>query len=164
MKLIIEQQIWEYLDSSCSPEKFQEVEELIHSDPEYYAAYQELLEIRNQLGENDLETPPLGFTRNLMEKIKAEPIPGSIKALVDKKIIYTITVFFLTSILAGLILLLLQFDWQGQPQESWTMQFPEIRLSTVIKDWIIKGFLFLDSIIVLYAVDFMLRKKLLKQS
>src|SRR5690606_18925720 len=98
------------------------------------------------------------------EKIKTEPVPRSIKTLVDKRIINAITVFFLVSISAVLIFMLLQVDWRLQPEGDWTVRLPEVQLSASAKDWITKGFLFLDIVIALYGVDFLLRKKLLKQS
>jgi len=164
MKPIVEQRIWNYLDGSSSPEEQKRIEELIQTDPEYRDAYRELFEVDKLLTESSMETPSMSFTRNVMERIKTEPVPGSIKALVDKRIINAIAIFCLVSISAGLILMLLQVDWQLQPQDNWTVRLPEVQLSVAAKDWITKGFLFLDIVIALYGVDFLLRKKLLKQS
>jgi len=164
MNPIVEQRIWNYIDDSCSPEEQKRIEDLIKTDPEYRNAYLELLEVNKLLTENNMEAPSMSFTRNVMEKIKTEPVPRSIKTLVDKRIINAITVFFLVSISAVLIFMLLQVDWQLQPEGDWTVRLPEVQLSASAKDWITKGFLFLDIVIALYGVDFLLRKKLLKQS
>lgn len=164
MNPIVEQRIWNYIDDSCSPEEQKRIEDLIKTDPEYRNAYLELLEVNKLLTENNMEAPSMSFTRNVMEKIKTEPVPRSIKTLVDKRIINAITVFFLVSISAVLIFMLLQVDWRLQPEGDWTVRLPEVQLSASAKDWITKGFLFLDIVIALYGVDFLLRKKLLKQS
>ena len=164
MNPIVEQRIWNYIDGSCSPEEQKRIEDLIKTDPEYRNAYLELLEVNKLLTENNMEAPSMSFTRNVMEKIKTEPVPRSIKTLVDKRIINAITIFFLVSISAVLIFMLLQVDWQLQPEGDWTVRLPEMQLSASAKDWITKGFLFLDIVIALYGVDFLLRKKLLKQS
>jgi len=163
MKFLIEQLIWDYLDGNCSPEEQKEIKRLIESDVRYRAAYQEQLEIQAALSKMDLEEPPMSFKRNVMEAVKAGPQPGSIKPLIDKRIIYAISSFFLVSIIAGLSIFFYQIDWPLQDTARADGQFLELKLTQVSRDWLISGFLFLDTVAVLYSIDFILRKKLRKE-
>lgn len=162
MKLLIEQRIWDYLDGNCSAEERREIHQLIETEAEYRIAYQELMGIKASLSKIEMEEPSMSFTRSVMEAVKAEPLPGSIKSLVDKRIIYSIAAFFLFSILAGLAVLLYQTDWQASEPVSMQIQLPKIQFPDFAKDWLINGFIFIDIIIGLYFADFILRRKLQK--
>lgn len=163
MKLIIEQKIWDYLDGNLDEKGRQEIERLIESNSEYRAVYEDLSDINNSLLKMDLEEPSLRFTGNIMDKLKNEPVPGSIKSLVDKRIIYGLLIFFLSAIAFLLAVLMFRLDW-STPTEGFdysvniAVKMPQVDPGRF--DWVIKGFFFLDTVIVLYLFDYFLRRKM----
>ena len=127
MNTYIEQQIWNYLDGTCSEQERHHIESLIETDPIYKAAYQELTAINNDFTLLNIDEPSMSFTRNLMEKISLEPVPGSLKSLVDKRIIYGIAAFFLISIAAIFVVVFANLNWSAMSSNS----FAEIKLPKV---------------------------------
>ena len=160
MKYLIEQKVWDYLDGLGNTEERIEMERLIQSDPDYQAAHESLSEINNSLVNMDTEQPSLAFTRNVMDQLKGEPVPGSVKSLVDKRIISGLFFFFLTSIVILLAILLIQIEWgQSSQINNYSFQLPVVNFSSFINDWTIKGFYFVDAVIILYFFDHFLRRK-----
>ena len=160
MKYLIEQKIWDYLDGLGNKEERSEIERLIHSDPDYQAAYESLSEISNSLVNMEMEQPSLAFTRNVMDQLKDEPVPGSVKSLVDKRIIKGLLFFFLSSIAILLAILLTQIEWtQASEGNNYSFQLPVVNFSAFINEWTMKGFYFIDTVIVLYFFDHFLRRK-----
>ena len=159
MKILVEQKVWDYLDGLGSEEERAEIEKLIQCDSEYQTVYKDLCKINNSLSELEMDEPALSFTRNVMDQLKGEPVPGSIESLIDKRIINGLFFFFLSSIGILLAVLVFQIDW-NTPSElvSYSVQLPEINVVTYFNEWIVKGFLFLDMIIGLYLFDYFLRK------
>jgi len=160
MNILIEQRIWDYLDNNCSVKEREEIQALILSDPDYKTVYQELKAINDSLKGVELDEPSMSFTRNVMDKIKTEPVPGSIQSIIDKRIIRGITYFFLFTILALLVMLFSQVDWSSNLPEQAGYKLPELQVSDNAKGWLKNAFLFSDIIIGLYFLDNYLRKKL----
>ncbi|WP_423146450.1 anti-sigma factor family protein [Rubrolithibacter danxiaensis] len=160
MNILIEQRIWDYLDNNCSPKEREEIQSLIQTDPDYKTVYQELKDINDSLKGVELDEPSMSFTRNVMDKIKTEPVPGSIQSIIDKRIILGITYFFLFTILALLVMLFTQVDWSSNLPEQAGYKLPELQVSDTAKGWLKNAFLFSDIIIGLYFLDNYLRKKL----
>jgi hypothetical protein len=160
MKILVEQKVWDYLDGLGSEEERAEIEKLLQSDAEYQTVYKDLSKINHSLSELEMDEPSLSFTRNVMDQLKGEPVPGSIKLLIDKRIINGLFFFFLSSIAILLAVLVFQIDW-STPSEpvSYSVQLPEFNVVSYFNEWIVKGFLFLDMIIALYLFDYFLHKK-----
>lgn len=158
MNPVIEQKIWDYLDGKCTPTAARVIEELIRTNAEYKAAYEEISVIHQSLKQMDWEEPSLAFTRNIMDKIKDEPVPGSIQALVDKRIIRGLLGVFLVAIVTGLLIVLFQLDWSdgGTPLG---LKIPEPVLSASASNWALKAFFFADTVIFLYLLDYFMRRR-----
>ncbi len=156
----IEQRIWDYLDGTCNVQERKEIEQLIETDPVYQAAYGDLKKLNQHISAIDLDEPSMSFSRNLMEKIQAEPIPGYIKSLIDKRIIYGIAGFFLLTIMALLVVLLVQVDWT-QPVTGVLNDYkmPSVDFSKYMNNTVLKSFLFADIILGLYVLDTILRNR-----
>ena len=166
MSLIIEKRIWDYIDGDCSSEEAKEVAELIQTDPDYKALYQELTALNESMTQLELDEPSMSFNRNLMGKISGEPVP--LKSLIDKRIINGITVFFLVSIFTLVIIAIAQVEWsallQSDSGNSLSSKLPGMNFSTSTGAALLKAFYFLDAILSLYLIDMLLRRreKLLK--
>lgn len=156
----LEQRIWDYLDGTGTEEERELTKQLIGSDSEFRAMYEELRSIHLTVSSMDLDEPSMSFNRNLMEKIQLEAVPGSVKSLIDKRIIYGITAFFLITITALLGVLLYQTDWSRQTSfDMPDFNLPEIDTSNYLNSTLINIFFFADIIVALYLFDGFLSKR-----
>lgn len=150
----IEEQIWDYIDGIGSVGYRLEIERKIASDEAYKALYQELLALNQQIGEISLDEPSLSFSRNVMEMVKLEIAPVSMKTKVDTRIIYTISAFFIVAITAIFIYVLSQLHFTAPKIDV------AVNLTSYLTPNLIRGFLFIDVVIGLLYLDRLLRKKL----
>jgi hypothetical protein len=112
--LNIEERLWEYIDGVCSEEDRLFIDELIASNLEWRAKYQELLELQNMLSSHlELDEPSMRFTQNIMEAISKHHIAPAAKTYINKKIVWGIAGFFICSIIGLLIAGLAQMDWSA---------------------------------------------------
>ena len=156
----LEQRIWDYLDGTGTEEERELTKQLIGSDSEFRAMYEELRSIHLTVSSMDLDEPSMSFNRNLMQKIDLEAVPGSVKSLIDKRIIYGITAFFLITITALLGVLLYQTDWSRQTSfDMPDFNMPEIDTSNYLNSTLINIFFFADIIVALYLFDGFLSKR-----
>lgn len=110
----------------------------------------------------ELEEPSMSFTRNVMEHVKHEAQPVSLKTKVDNRIIYSLAAVFVLCILSfmGYIIANSSFNY-SLPQFN-IPKFSHSLNSAVDKtltSTFLKGFLFVDLIIGLLYFDHILRKK-----
>jgi len=114
-------------------------------------------ELTRLLKDMELEEPSMSFTRNVMEQIKLEKAPISLKTRVDNRIIYGISAIFATFIVGVFIYAIVN--------TSFTHQLPEVKidLSGAVNKALTPGFLvaflFIDVIIALIYFDSILRRK-----
>ena len=160
---IMEQRIWDYLDGTCNEQESKGIADLIDTDPVYRLTYSEIKVLHEELEKIDLDEPSMGFTRNVMEKIAAMPVAGSIKSLIDKRIIYGIGVFFLVSILVLLALVFSQVDWAKPVTAAVPLNVPRLDYLSNINSTYMQIFLFADIVLGLYILDIVLRKKMLSK-
>jgi hypothetical protein len=161
---IVEQHIWDYLDGTCSMQETKNIEKLLTIDPVYRQVYAELKTLQDELAALDLDEPSMSFTRKVMDEVATVPVPGSVKALVDKKIIYGIAALFLVSILILLLMVFSQLDW-SRPVAVALPQYkmPQINFSSYINPSYLRIFLLADFILGLYILDSVMRKRLLSK-
>ena len=163
---VIEQHIWDYLDGTCSEQERARIRLLIETDPAYQSAYAELKGLHFDLGQIELDEPSMSFTRNVMDKVTPLSVPGSIRSLIDKRIIYGIGGFFLFSIVMMLILVFNQIDW-SEAASPVTREFkmPQVNINytSLIDSGYLRMFFFADLILGLYIFDSIMRKKLLSK-
>ena len=158
---LIEQRIWDYLDGTGTVQERDLTEQLIKSDPLYQQLYDECKSFNSLVSAADQDEPSMGFTRNVMERINLEPVPATLKLLIDKRIIFGIAAFFLFTITALLGVLFYQIDWS----QSAGFKMPEFNMPVIdtgkyLNRSYINIFFFVDIIIGLYLFDGFLRKRL----
>lgn len=161
----LEQRIWDYLDGTGTEDERELTKKLIGSDSEFRAMYEELRSIHLTVSSLDLDEPSMSFNRNVMGKIQLEAIPGSVESLIDKRIIYGITGFFLFTITALLVVLFYQIDWT-QTTGFKTPEFTMLAIDTAkyLNSTYINILFFVDIIIGLYLFDGFLRKHMNSKS
>jgi hypothetical protein len=158
---VIEQRIWDYLDGIGTLQERELTEGLIKIDPVYKHVYEECRSFNSMVSAIDQDEPSMGFTRTVMEKIHLEPVPATLKSLIDKRIIFGIAAFFLFTITALLGVLFYQIDW-SQTAEFKMPEFttPAIDSGKYLNTNYINIFFFVDIIIGLYLFDGFLRNRL----
>jgi magnesium-transporting ATPase (P-type) len=150
----LEQRIWDYLDGIGTEEEREFTKQLINSDPEFQTVFEELSAIHLSVSSLNLDEPSMSFNRNVMEKIQMEPLPGSVKSLIDQRVIYGITAFFLITISALLGVLFYQIDWTQQSGMYMPeYKLPEFDTSNYVNSTTINILFFVDIIIALYLFD-----------
>lgn len=158
----IEQHIWDYLDGTCSEQEKMQIAELIDKNPAYQTAYNELKNLHAELKNIELDEPSMAFTRNVMNQVNILPVPGSIRSLVDKRIIYGIGGFFLLAILILLAFAFSMVDWTRPADAAIaTFNLPQVYFSPSLNSTLIRSFIFADLIVGLYFLDSILRKKIM---
>lgn len=161
----IEEQLWNYLDGSCSAQEQETISHLIATDKLYQQKYEELLAFSKELETIELDAPPMAFTYNVMEAIRTEEASRPLKAAIDTRIIKGIAAFFIVSLLALLGIALANTNWHATSGSS--VQIPTDFHLPVIKNYfnsgLLKGFLFFDLVLGLYLFDGYLRKRSTQQ-
>jgi anti-sigma factor RsiW len=161
---IMEQQIWDYLDGTCSEQERKKIAQLIETDPAYQMAYADLEKLHRDLSGMELDEPSMSFTRNVMDQVKSLPVPGSIRSLIDKRIVYGIGGFFIFSIMLLLTSVFSQIDW-SQPARSALpeLKVPQLDYTSLAGSTYLRVFFFADLVLGLYILDSVMRKKLLSK-
>ncbi|MEJ7695008.1 hypothetical protein [Daejeonella sp.] len=156
---IIEQEIWDYLDGSLSEDERISIESCIENDPLYRSIFEELSSLNDTLQTLELDHPSMSFNRNVMDKVDLEPNPGSIKSLIDKRIIYGISAFFILTIGGLLLFLFAAIDWSSvSDATNGTFTTTAINYSALSEGPFVKAFLFIDIMLGLLLLDGFLRK------
>lgn len=105
----------------------------------------------------ELEEPSMSFTRNVMEQVKLEKLPVSLKTRVDNRIIYGIAAVF-GAFIAGVIIYAIANTTASYKLPELKMDFSEAVDKTLTPGFLI-AFLFIDVIIALVYFDSILRRK-----
>ena len=105
----------------------------------------------------ELEVPSMSFTRNVIEQVKLEKPPVSLKTRVDNRIIYGIAAIFGVFI-AGVIIYAIANTTASYKLPELKVDFSEAVGKTLTPGFLI-AFLFVDVIIALVYFDSILRRK-----
>ena len=151
----IEEQLWNYIDGTCTPVEKLEIEAKLAVNIQYHTLYQELLKVNEELTKIDFEEPSMSFTRNVMEKVNLELKPVALKTKIDKRIIYSISAFFAISIF-GIFLYAI-----ATSTSSFDFKMPEMNFDAgkYINATTIQIFLLIDVALGLLYLDSFLRKR-----
>lgn len=108
----------------------------------------------------ELDEPPMAFTYNVMEAIRAEHAQQPLKAGIDKRIIKGISGFFIVSILLLVVYVLstthvAPVNLSGHLPDS--LKLPDIR--NYLSKPVLEGFVFFDLVLGLFLFDAYLRKR-----
>lgn len=108
----IEERLWDYIDGTCNEQEKSFIRQLIETNLEWKAKYNELFEV-HQLMHNsiELDEPSLRFRQNVMEEIAKYQIAPATKSYINKNIIRGIGGFFVLMVLGFLIAGFAQVNW-----------------------------------------------------
>jgi len=159
---MIEEKLWNYIDGTCSDEDRKAIDILIAQDEVYRRKYEELLALNQEFSKMELDEPPMAFTYNVMEAIRAGHAQQPLKAGINKRIIKVISGFFILSI--GLLLILAISNVHlGNSSANISVHLPDTLRLPDIKNYlskpVLEGFLFFDIVLGLFLFDAWLRRK-----
>ena len=156
----IEEKLWNYIDGTCPDEERKAIDILIAQDEVYRRKYEELLALNKEFSKMETDDPPMAFTYNVMEAIRAEHAQQPLKAGINKRIIKGISGFFIVSI-ALLLILAISNVHIGTANISVhlpdSLRLPDIK--NYLSKPILEGFLFFDIVLGLFLFDAWLRRK-----
>jgi len=162
----IEQQLWSYIDGLSTTDERSAIQKMIETNLEWKNKYQELIEMHQLVNATELEYPSMRFTKNVMEKIAMLHIAPATKNYINKKIIWGITGFFLTLIVAFLIYGFAQVDWNLQDNSKPLIDLSTFNIGKVFNNNFVNGFMMVNVLLGLALLDRVLankRKKFHKQ-
>ena len=159
----IEQHIWDYIDGLSTPAEKQMVEQLLQTDQQWMAVYNELKGFNEMIGSADMiEQPSLRFTRNVMEEVAKYKVAPPASSYINKKIIHGIAAFFILTII-GFLVYSISFIDMSAPG---SIKLPGTGVDQLNIDWskylnstVINVFLLMDVIAGLLLLDRYLRRK-----
>lgn len=155
----IEEKLWNYIDGACTSDEQKQISHLIAHDEEYQRIYKELMQFHNEFDTLELDEPPMAFTYKVMEQIRAQEASVPLKTAVNKYVIGSIATFFVGTIV---VLLLVAFDYVGQPTGQPVFQLPQIVTASHPEKYFttawLNGFLLFDIVLGLFLFDAYLRK------
>ncbi len=154
----IESEIWDYLDGNLNEHEELLIKQLIENNAQYRLLFEKLEGLNTSLQQLELEEQSMGFHRNVMNQIALEHVPGSFKSLIDKRIIYTITAFFIITIGGLLLYLFTTISWSSMSDAPGLVIVPPIDYSALSNSNFIKAFLSVDIILVMLLIDGLLRR------
>ncbi|MCD8740636.1 hypothetical protein LT679_08500 [Mucilaginibacter roseus] len=158
----MDEKLWNYIDGTCTPQEHEAINRLIEQDEVYRHKYNELLALNAEFSNNiELDEPPMAFTFNVMEQIRAEQALKPLKATIDQRVIKGIAAFFILTISAIMLYVLFSVNWSAGGID-WKMpefKIPQIQISGLLNSGVMKAFLFFDAILCLYLFDYFLRRK-----
>ncbi len=130
----IEQQLWEYIDGTCSDTERARIAMLIANDAAWKSKYEELQALHAEvLGILELEQPPMRFTKNVMDTItKAHPETAP-KQYFNMIVIRGIAAFFIITIGFGLAYTLFTTNWSAPTNSTTTSWYsvPKVNVPTL---------------------------------
>ncbi len=154
----IEEKLWEYIDGACSTEEREAIDLLIAQDETYRQKYLELLALNREIAEMEMDEPSMALTYNVLETIRADYAKKPLKAAIDSRIIKGIAGFFVFTIAALLIFMLVNINWSaGNTAVVPALKLPDLKV--FLSGSVVKGFLFFDVVLLLFLFDGFLRKR-----
>lgn len=156
----IEEKLWNYIDGNCTADEQKTISMLIAGDEAWRIKYQELLNLHKEFSAIELDEPPMAFTYNIMEAIRTEQAQVPLKSVINKRIIYSIALFFVFTILALLVYTLTNIKISPTDTSiNIPVNFKMPDLRNYITKPVIEGFFFFDVVLALFLSDAYLRKK-----
>lgn len=156
----MEEQLWSYIDGTCSDEERKAIDILIANNPAYRAKFEELLSFDQELAKMEAEEPSMGFTYKVMEEIRAENARQPLKAQINKNIIRGIGGFFILTI--SLLLIYVLSTLHLTPV-SLSVHLPDSLHLPTLKNYftgpVLQVFFFLDAVLALFLADAWMRRR-----
>ena len=155
----MEELLWNFIDGTVSSDEKSVIEQLLQSDAEWKAKYNELLQVNELLQSSELETPSLRFSKNVMEEIAKLHIAPAAKSYINKKIIWGIGFFFISMLVGFLIYGVGQITFTSGEETTITKNFNKVDFSKIFSNTWVNVFMMINVVIGLVLLDNYLSSK-----
>jgi len=159
----IEEQLWNYIDGTCTANEQQAISKLIAGDEAVRLKYNELLALNSEFATIELDEPSMAFTYNVIESIRAEQAQVPLKAAINKRIIMGIAIFFVLTLTGFLVYAFTKVDFASMGTVGIAIKVPANlkvpEVSTHFSKLLVEGFMFFDLVLGLFLFDAYLRRK-----
>jgi hypothetical protein len=150
----MEERLWNYIDGNAGEDEKILVEQLLQSNAAWKTKYAELHEINQLLSNSELEAPSLRFTKNVMEEISRLHIAPATRSYINKKIIWSIGMFFILLIVGFLVYGFGQTDWSTQGNSSTIAdKLGRIEVSKFFSNTWVNAFMMINVVLGLFLLD-----------
>lgn len=154
----MEEQIWNYIDGTCTDAEKLQFEKSLASDVVLQKKYDELLQLNSMFSQTELEEPSMRFSMNVMDIINATAAYKPLKTVVDKRIIKAIAFVFISSISILIVFMLSQVQWSFSSANAIPFRF-NFEMPQIFTGTFVNSFLMIDVILGLLLLDKFLRIK-----
>jgi hypothetical protein len=158
--LDINERLWTYIDGTATKEEHEVIATLVRENAAWKQAYEELLGINELLKSSELEEPSMRFTKNVMEEIAKLKIAPATKTYINKRIIWSIGIFFITMLIGFLVYGFGQMDWSAASGDnSITQNLPKFDISKFFSNTWVNVFMMINVMLGLVLLDHYLTQK-----
>ena len=155
----MEERIWSYIDGTVTADQSTVIGQLVQSNAEWKAKYQELLEVNSLLQSSELDAPSLRFTKNVMEEISRLHIAPATRTYINNRIIWGIGIFFITIVIGFLVYGFGQVDWSAQGQTKIGFDLSKVDYGKFFNNTYINAFMLVNVVLGLFLLDRYLANK-----
>lgn len=154
----IEARLWDYIDGLSEQNESVTIQKLIAENIEWRTKYHELLEVHQMISATELEVPSMRFTKNVMDQIAKNHIAPATKNYINKNIIRSIALFFITLIIGFVVYGISQIDWTAGSDNTSGINFSQVDYTKVFNNTFVNIFMMLNVILGLMLLDKYLTK------
>lgn len=158
----IEARLWDYIDGLSTEQERSFIAKLIEENLEWRRKYHELLDVHHLMQQDiELDEPSMRFTQNVMDMVTREKIAPAASTYIKKSVIRVIAGFFLISIAALLIFVLVNVNWSNisTVSDKPLVKIPEIDMSKYMNTTVFNSMMIISAVLALMFLDMTLRKK-----
>jgi hypothetical protein len=155
----MEERLWHYIDGAVTAEQGSVIAQLVQSNAEWKAKYQELLEVNNLLQSSELDAPSLRFTKNVMEEISRLHIAPATQTYINKRIIWGIGIFFITIVIGFLVYGFGQVDWSAKGESKIPVDLSKVDYGKFFNNTYVNAFMLVNVVLGLFLFDRYLANK-----
>ena len=156
----IEEKLWEYIDGLCPADEHEALELLIANNETYRLKYIELMQLNDDFADMELEEPSMAFNYKVMETIRLEAPLKPLKSAIDKRVIWGIGAFFISTITVLLIFVLANINWSFNNSINLPVNLEMPKIGDYFNSTTLRVFILFDIVLSMYIADTYLRKKL----
>lgn len=154
-----EARLWEYIDGLATPEESGIISNLIATQAEWNAKYQELLGFQTMMQDAELEEPSMRFTKNVMDQIARLQIAPATKSYINNNVIRGLAFFFITMIVGFIIYGVGQIEWTSGTDNKLPFDFREVDYSKFFNNTLVNIFMMINLVLGMFLLDRYLANK-----
>jgi hypothetical protein len=155
----MEEKLWSYIDGQLPAAERPVIARLLESDAAWKAKYRELMEVNELLRSSELDSPPMRFTRNVMEEISRMHIAPATRSYLNKRIIWGIGIFFITMLVGILVYSFAQLGTSPSEQGDISKTLDKVDFSRLFSNTWVNIFLGMNVVLGLVLLDHYLSNK-----